>query len=99
MPQDPPRRSSMTTPEILAFSDPRAADVALTGGKGASLARNKGLGLPVPDGFVVTAAAFRAFAADSLDLSGLAADAAPEAIEAWAQSRRAALSGQTLPAA
>ena len=37
----------MTNPDILAFSDPRAADVALTGGKGASLARNKGLGLPV----------------------------------------------------
>ena len=89
----------MTASDILAFSDPGAADVALTGGKGASLARNKALGLPVPDGFVVTAAAFRAFAADRLDLSGLGSDAAPEAIETWAQSRRAALSGQALPAA
>jgi len=89
----------MTPSDILAFSDPRAADVALTGGKGASLARNKALGLPVPDGFVVTAAAFRAFAAGSLDLTGLAADAAPETIETWAQSRREALSANSLPQA
>ena len=41
-------------PLVLPFTDPRCQEVALTGGKGASLARNKGLGLPVPDGFVVT---------------------------------------------
>ena len=38
-------------------------DPADLGGKGASLARLVAAGLPVPDGFVVTVAAFRAYAA------------------------------------
>ena len=38
-------------------------DRADLGGKGASLARLVAAGLPVPDGFVVTVAAFRAYAA------------------------------------
>lgn len=38
-----------------------AGDPATAGGKGASLARLAGAGLPVPGGFVVTTAAYRAF--------------------------------------
>lgn len=44
----------------LDLSDPGAAELAVSGGKGASLARTAGA-LPVPPGFVVTAEAYRAF--------------------------------------
>lgn len=43
--------------------DDRAADLATAGGKGASLARMAGAGLPVPGGFHVTTEAYRAFVA------------------------------------
>ncbi|MBN2548675.1 MAG: hypothetical protein JXB15_05940 [Anaerolineales bacterium] len=45
---------------ILSLSDPRA-DLAAVGGKGASLARLKTAGLPVPDGFHITTAAYQRF--------------------------------------
>jgi pyruvate, water dikinase len=47
-------------PLVLPFTDPRCREVALSGGKGASLAVMTGAGLPVPPGFVVTSAAFAA---------------------------------------
>ncbi len=47
-------------PLVLPFSDPRCRQVALAGGKGASLATMTAEGLPVPPGFVVTSAAFEA---------------------------------------
>ncbi|MEO6086621.1 MAG: PEP/pyruvate-binding domain-containing protein, partial [Umezawaea sp.] len=48
--------------------DDIAADLATTGGKGASLARLAGAGLPVPPGFHVTTRAYRDFVqADGLD--------------------------------
>jgi pyruvate, water dikinase len=40
---------------MLDFADEACLDVAHAGGKGASLARMRGLGLPVPPGFVVPA--------------------------------------------
>jgi pyruvate, water dikinase len=40
---------------VLRFSDEACVEVAAAGGKGASLARMMGLGLPVPPGFVVHA--------------------------------------------
>ncbi|GAA2205548.1 hypothetical protein GCM10009850_010060 [Nonomuraea monospora] len=43
--------------------DHDAADLATVGGKGASLARMAGAGLPVPGGFHVTTGAYRAFVA------------------------------------
>jgi pyruvate, water dikinase len=43
---------------VLPFGDPRCRDVALSGGKGASLASMTQEGLPVPPGFVVTSSAF-----------------------------------------
>lgn len=47
----------MDTPVVLPFADPRAREVARSGGKGASLAVMTGEGLPVPPGFVITSAA------------------------------------------
>jgi pyruvate,water dikinase len=40
---------------LLPFDHPGCVEVARAGGKGASLARMSGLGLPVPEGFVVPA--------------------------------------------
>ena len=50
--------SSKSTPLCLALSE--AGDVALVGGKAASLGEMLRAGLPVPGGFVVTTAAYRA---------------------------------------
>jgi pyruvate,water dikinase len=47
-------------PLVLPFTDPRCREVALSGGKGASLAVMTNERLPVPPGFVVTSAAFSA---------------------------------------
>ena len=47
-------------PLVLPFGDSRCRQVALAGGKGASLATMTAEGLPVPPGFVVTSAAFEA---------------------------------------
>jgi pyruvate,water dikinase len=40
---------------VLRFDEPGCGEVAMAGGKGASLARMAGLGLPVPPGFVIAA--------------------------------------------
>ena len=40
---------------LLHFGDSKCLEVSEAGGKGASLARMSGLGLPVPEGFVVSA--------------------------------------------
>ncbi|TRW46683.1 PEP/pyruvate-binding domain-containing protein [Georgenia yuyongxinii] len=48
------------TPFVLPFADPRAKEVSLSGGKGASLATMTAEHLPVPPGFVITSAAFAA---------------------------------------
>jgi pyruvate,water dikinase len=45
---------------VLRFDEPGCGEVATAGGKGASLARMAGLGLPVPPGFVVPADALAA---------------------------------------
>ncbi|MCH1867826.1 PEP/pyruvate-binding domain-containing protein [Nocardioides sp. CFH 31398] len=45
---------------VLPFDDERCREVALAGGKGASLATMTAHGLPVPPGFVITSAAFAA---------------------------------------
>ena len=51
---------SVEQPLLLPFTDLRCRQVELAGGKGASLASMTAEGLPVPPGFVVTAAAFAA---------------------------------------
>jgi pyruvate, water dikinase len=43
--------------DVVRFEDERCLDVSFAGGKGASLARMAGLGLPVPPGFAVPAGA------------------------------------------
>jgi pyruvate,water dikinase len=57
---------------LLAFRDPRALDVAQSGGKGANLAFLSQHGLPVPQGHVVSTAAWREYAATSVLPAGLA---------------------------
>jgi len=49
--------------KVVLPLDDAAADLATVGGKGASLARMARAGLPVPRGFHVTTAAYRAFVA------------------------------------
>ena len=44
---------------VVSLDYPAARLLSLAGGKGASLAKMHGMGLPVPPGFVVTAEAFR----------------------------------------
>ena len=79
----------------------RDATLAIVGGKGANLAKLAGAGLPVPDGFMVTVAAYQAFVtANGLDslisvaLLGLDATS-PAALEvASAQIRAAFAAGK-----
>ena len=59
----------MTAP-ITWFQDLGRADTATVGGKGANLGEMAGAGLPVPPGFVVTAAAYL----DAMDEGGVRAD-------------------------
>ena len=54
----------MAAEYILSLADSRAT-LALAGGKGASLARLSQAGLPVPDGFHVTTAAYLDFVAEN----------------------------------
>ncbi|EKD52823.1 MAG: hypothetical protein ACD_61C00227G0001 [uncultured bacterium] len=50
----------MTTPAlVLPFSKIRKEDIPLVGGKGANLGEMYHFGIPVPNGFVVTAAAYK----------------------------------------
>ena len=50
---------------ILDFSDIRAADLPLVGGKGANLGEMAHAGFPVPPGFCLTTVAFQQFMAAS----------------------------------
>jgi pyruvate, water dikinase len=71
---------------VLRFDDAACLEVDMAGGKGASLARMAGLGLPVPPGFVVPAGALAASLPDrGEELRALAASAperAPELVGA-----------------
>ena len=83
----------------------RDATLATVGGKGANLAKLAGAGLPVPDGFMVTVAAYQAFVAAnelgslvSAALAGLDATS-PAALEAASTRIRAAFAaGEMAPA-
>ena len=81
------------------------AALAAVGGKGANLAKLAAAGLPVPDGFIVTVAAYQAFvAANELEpaVSGALAGldtSSPAALEAASAQIRAAFSaGEMAPA-
>ncbi|RKH69789.1 phosphoenolpyruvate synthase [Corallococcus aberystwythensis] len=54
-----PRPQEAPPPSILGFDSLSREDVALAGGKGANLGELTRAGLPVPPGFVITAAAFQ----------------------------------------
>ena len=61
----------------LPLDRPRAADLATAGGKGVSLARLVAARLPVPDGFIVSTAAYRQFV-HANNLEAVITSAAPE---------------------
>jgi phosphohistidine swiveling domain-containing protein len=69
---------------VVGFDQVGSQDVALVGGKGASLSELIRAGLPVPPGFVLTTAAYRDFVDRTgigpalLALAALAPDATPE---------------------
>ena len=54
-------------PLILSFSDIRAADLSLVGGKGANLGEMVHAGFPVPPGFCLTTVAFQQFIATAVE--------------------------------
>ncbi len=94
----------MNAEYVLSLSDPRAV-LETVGGKGASLARLSAAGLPVPDGFHVTTAAYREFvAANQLQplirqaLQG-ADPAQPATLEASSAAIREAFARGRMPAA
>jgi pyruvate,water dikinase len=87
---------------IISLSD-TSAGLSQAGGKGASLARLAAAGLPVPDGFHVTTAAYEQFVAyNQLEAeisNALAATdpAQPVTLEAAARRIRAAFEASQMP--
>lgn len=67
-PQSPASGTGSATSFVRWLADTSRADVAIVGGKGANLGEMARAGLPVPDGFVVTVDAHRAFV-DANDLA------------------------------
>jgi len=51
--------------DVRYFSDIGHEDIDLAGGKGANLGELTRAGLPVPPGFVLTTAAYRAFVTEN----------------------------------
>ncbi|MFT3961823.1 PEP/pyruvate-binding domain-containing protein [Propionivibrio sp.] len=86
---------------VLPFSDPRAQDVGVAGGKGANLARLTGFGLRVPGGVIVTRASYDLFIGQAGWLAERVRQldfAAPETLRAQAEAIRSALRELPLPA-
>jgi rifampicin phosphotransferase len=84
---------------ILSLSDPRAK-LETVGGKGMSLARLAGAGLPVPDGFHITTDAYRRFvAANDLQATILTAVQDVDASKAESLDAVSARIGQLFAAA
>src|SRR5690349_11031137 len=85
------------------FADLGRDDVATAGGKGANLGELTRAGLPVPTGFVLTTAAYRAFVAASgigdevFAAADLPADADPAAYDEPARRIHALFTGATVP--
>jgi len=59
---------------ILPFSEIRAADLPLVGGKGANLGELANAGFPIPDGFCLTVEAFQHFMDTCPDQEGIYAE-------------------------
>jgi pyruvate,water dikinase len=60
-PQSTPSITDSEAPFVVGLATSDATKLPLAGGKGANLARLTQAGFPAPDGFVITAAAYRAF--------------------------------------
>lgn len=60
-PKNSQKAAHMTNKIVAWFEEIDKSDVAVVGGKGANLGEMTSFGMPVPPGFVVTAAAYRAF--------------------------------------
>ena len=91
-------------PLTLPLDDQSAAELATAGGKGASLVRLVAAGLPVPDGFIVSTAAYRQYVhANELDAVIASAAAAvttaePARLDTASQAIDAAFSRAQVPA-
>ena len=94
---------------VVSLSDPSARDPSTTGGKGSALAKLVRAKLPVPDGFVVTTAAFERGTGDLLPTIEKAIDDLPPddqapllergtAIERASKDAIALLKGHKIPA-
>ena len=86
---------------LLEFTDPAAAETAISGGKGASLARLTQGGFPVPTGVIVAAAGYRAFLESVPGLEAHVAALTPQdaaALHAQCAGIRALLHESPLPA-
>jgi pyruvate,water dikinase len=85
--------------DVMPFADSRCLDVASAGGKGASLARMAGLGLPVPPGFAVPASALvAALPNGGAELRAVLADAqAHDALATGAERAQALVAALELP--
>lgn len=86
---------------ILNFSDIRKSDIPLVGGKGANLGELLAIGIPVPDGFVVTAKAYYDFLDKTslrqkitAELSGLDVDDSKALVQASRNIKTAILAAQ-----
>ena len=81
---------------ILPFSEIRKADVATAGGKGANLGEMVAAGIPVPEGAVLSAAAYDRFVLENdIDAAALLRDSASE--QAASDAIRALIRGARLP--
>ena len=76
---------------VVSLSHPNAQDSAITGGKGSALAKLVRAKLPVPDGFVVTTAAFERAIGDLLPAIEKSIDGLPPDDQAPLVARGAAL--------
>lgn len=85
---------------VLPFCDPRAENVALSGGKGARLAKLAATGFNVPTGLIITTGAYRLFADSATEVLAAVADFDPSEVgdlAARSQALIADLSGLPLP--
>jgi len=90
VPRNAPSAPIAPAEAVLGFGELRRADVARVGGKGANLGELSAAGLPVPPGFVVSAAAYAAFCDDSGLRARIAERLAGVDVEDTAQLDRAA---------
>lgn len=98
------READVAAPPVRTLSELSKEDVSYAGGKGANLGELVAAGLPVPDGFVVGAPAYAAFADETglrerltAGLADLDADDT-EALEALSDEVRAPVESEPMPA-